>query len=824
MKFKKMTKKLFSLALVAVAAVSVASCNNDKTNDEDTYTYNTYTTLSPSNWNELTYQDANDTQIMSYIGSSFFTYDFKYDAQGNIVSGDYVVEYAAATKLEDVTSQYAGADKGWGIPEGATARAYKITLREDLKWDDGTAIDASDFVYTMKEQLDPLAQHYRADSFYVGSTVIHNAQNYVYQGSDAVVDNADSGSVASKADLVKGSNGVYNVAGANWAKFAVKASSSWCSGYSLAAYANAGYLDADKFAALAALCDADGYVAITDESIALLEDLLDNSPKWGESAAYLPQYIQYEVTYPAMDFSEVGIFVGDTKYELVVILDKALELLKDDGSLDYKAAYNFSSLPLVHKEKWEENKVAPTLGTSLYTSTYCSSVSSTASWGPYTLVSFQSGKEYILERNANWWGYQVYEGQYQTDRIVCTTVENWNTAWLMFLAGEVDAISIDVSVADEYKGSDQAYFTPDDYVASLQLQSSKEGLEARETDGVNKTILTYTDFRKALSLSINRADFAKTCTTASYAGFGLFNSMHYYDVANGGVFRDTIEAKKVLCDVYAVEYDENDEASIEAAYASITGYDLATARALVESAYQAALADGEISATDKVVLTMGTGSITEATQRIHKYLTDTWCTLLEGTSLEGRLEVELKDFSSNWANDFRGGAYDICLGGWSGAAWDPGYFLLAYLSPSYMYSKAWDTSSVTMEFTMKGVGPVDPTTGEATDITDTMSLMAWYNCLNGIEGAKYDFSSNALEESQRLQLIAALEKEVLSVYYTVPLYNYFSASLMSYKTDYVTYEYNTFMGYGGLKYMTYNYTDAEWEEEIADNNGQFNYK
>ena len=37
------------------------------------YTYNTYTAQSPSNWNELTYQDNNDTQIMNYLESSFFT-------------------------------------------------------------------------------------------------------------------------------------------------------------------------------------------------------------------------------------------------------------------------------------------------------------------------------------------------------------------------------------------------------------------------------------------------------------------------------------------------------------------------------------------------------------------------------------------------------------------------------------------------------------------------------------------------------------------------------------------------------------------------------
>ena len=102
--------------------------------------------------------------------------------------------------------------------------------------------------------------------------------------------------------------------------------------------------------------------------------------------------------------------------------------------------------------------------------------------------------------------------------------------------------------------------------------------------------------------------------------------------------------------------------------------------------------------------------------------------------------------------------------------------------------------------------------------------MDWYNCLNGASGAKYDWSATALEQSQRLQLIAALEEQVLGIYYTVPLYNNFAASLLSYKVDYITYEYNTFMAYGGFKYMTYNFDDAEWAKEVEAQGGELNYK
>ena len=70
--------------------------------------YNTTTAVMPSNWNEFTYADNNDTQIMSYIGSSFFEYDYKfvndqkYNKDGSvnkagIVPGAYTTNYSAAT-------------------------------------------------------------------------------------------------------------------------------------------------------------------------------------------------------------------------------------------------------------------------------------------------------------------------------------------------------------------------------------------------------------------------------------------------------------------------------------------------------------------------------------------------------------------------------------------------------------------------------------------------------------------------------------------------------------------------------------------------------
>lgn len=927
-----MNKKMLVVGLTAVAVLSLGACGKKKNDSSKTYTYNTYTAVSPSNWNELTYQDNNDTQIMSYIGGSFFTFNYDFDANGKIIDGGFKVEYDGAKGLKDVTDEYAGKE-GFSVPEDAeSSYAYEITLRDDLKWDDGTEIHAEDFVYTMSEQLNPLFFNYRADSFYNGSLVIHNAKNYLFGGSHAYAspmisenygddeyvdmslfkDRTDGPADQGKWGYEDESGEFHDIL----LDFAVSGNwGSYETAYYLTAYCASAARDADGYTYAGVFAsDMDWYMdrptvrilfkAVTDEegnvtdylfkdaagatltlddnndildasgnvvanfgdlstervpnadykvlldavnsvsktatqllldatTVAALQNCIAKMHGAADVAAYAASagdyaYLEWQemaylgADYPVIDFDKVGLFVGSTPNTLVIVLDNPLSLLKEDGkTLSYKAAYNFGSLPLVNRAKYEANKVAPKEGSTLWTSTYNSSVASTASWGPYKLTSFQAGKQYILERNENWYGYNMseYEGQYQTDRIVCETIEEWNTAWLAFQQGDIAQIGIDVSIASDYVNSSRAVFTADDFVGSMQLQSDADSLKAREADydeAVDKEILAYTDFRKAISLAINRDAYCAACTTASKAGFGLFNSMHYYDVENGGVYRNEEVAKQVLCEVYGVDVEQY--SSLDEAYAAVNGYNPTLAKQLVTSAYRQALADGRINgsetaATDKVVLTLGTSADSEPTRRVYNFINEALKEMVVGTPLEGKLEVEFDaSFGSSWANDFRNGAYDICTGGWTGAAWDPGYFLLAYLSPDYMYSKAWDTSSETLKYDPDGDGE------EYEELT--MTLIDWYNCLNGVSGSKYNFAEGIVDVEIRLGIIAQLEKAVLLKYYTVPLYNYFSAQLRSFKIEYGSNTYNTFMGYGGIRYITYNYDDAAWEGVKAD----FNYK
>ena len=786
--------------------------------DGKQYTYHTYNTVSPSNWNELTYQDANDTTLMGYLSSSFFSFDFKFDEFGEIVPGEFTIKYQAAVGLEDVSAQY---KEEWGLA-GDRGYAFKITLRDGLMWENGDPIVAGDFVYTMKQQLDPLFQNYRADSFYAGSVNLVGAQAYAKQGQSGWFPADGPYSVYSE-DL--DAKIIFSLAPASDempAECSMRGAMGFPASYdaaACAAYLIGNYLGAESAFTAEIAAQMQGKTMAEIKADPAMKAAWDALIGWWQTEPNEElDFFVTNYTYPEAAWEDVGLLAPDD-HTLIVLMTNPIELIDEEGNLTYHCAYDFSGLPLVHEATYEANKHEPAEGSTLWTSTYNSSKETSMSWGAYKLESFQSGKEWKVVRNTKWYGYALKEneGLYQTDAIVEEIVAEWGTAWLSFLAGEIDGIGIDPSIAAEYKGSSRAYFTPDDYIQSAQLQSSKEGLEARESAGVNKTILTYKEFRNAMSLAVDRVDYAAKCTTSSLAGFGIFNSMHYYDVANGGVYRNTDEAKKVLCDVYGVDVSKYE--SLDKAVESITGYNLEAAKALINEAYAKALADGEISETDKVVLTFGTSTDNEATRRHYDYLSNAWTEMCKGTALEGRIEFEFNaSFGSQWANDFRSGGYDICLGGWSGAAWNPGYFLLAYLDPGYMYSTAWDTSNTMMTFTMKGVGE------NGADITETMSLLDWYACLNGEEGCKYDWSEAALPNAQRLQLIAALEGQILQVYYTVPMYYSFGASLLSYKVDYITYEYNTFVGYGGLKYMTYNFDDAEWEAEVAKVGGELDYK
>ena len=142
------------------------------------YTYRGYLSAFPSNWNPHEYRTATDRIILDYIHTGFYGFDYTADR-----SGYEVVPMMASDFPVDVSADYDGG-AGWNIPEGATGRAWKIPLRDDLKWEDGTRITANDFVESARRLLYSKAQNYRADSLYGSNLVVAGAKSAV-EGKNA---------------------------------------------------------------------------------------------------------------------------------------------------------------------------------------------------------------------------------------------------------------------------------------------------------------------------------------------------------------------------------------------------------------------------------------------------------------------------------------------------------------------------------------------------------------------------------------------------------------------------------------------------------------
>ena len=801
--------------------------------------YNTTTSVMPSNWNELTYQDNNDTQIMSYIGSSFFDYDYKfeggkYNADGSInkagiVQGAYTTNYSAATKLEDVT---AIVDAKWGytaeqIAEGGYA--WKITLRDDLKWDDGTPIVAADFVYSMQAQLDPAFMNYRGNTFY-DTLMLKGSRAYFFKNQEGVYESITKKGFASIEDVLASDEVLYVDAYATWG-------------------ADATWTDEAGNA-----CPQ--WLPVTDETVysGFYEgqpDSCSGASIWATLVAYgyLP-YMQPGQSYAGwvavysenterdVDFEDVGIYSIDSENAIVVCLDKAYALLAEDGSLSYQAAYYMSSLPLVHRAKYEANKVAPAEGATLWTSTYNSDLASTASWGPYKLVRFEAGSDYRLELNPNWYGWNMeqYKNQYNVTAINCMKVAEQNTKWMGFLAGIYDDAALTSENIEDYLYSKYVTWSAGTGTFGMQLFSDLNTLKA---SGNNNGILAITEFRQAMNLGLNRTEICEKIWPGSATPcLGIVNTEYYYDIENspnladGGVYRLSTIAQEGLLRAYGFTQAEDgtwsdgidlEGLSLEEATASLTGYNLELAKNKMAEAVTILLANAEhygYDANKDITIIYGSSSDTAKQRERADYIQGVIDSLIAGTALEGKIKVVFDASAGNgWADAFRNGDTQIGFGyGFSGNPFGPFSIAGAFVDPedNLNYHAYWDTSAINLTITM----PAGDYVGAGETIT--MSAQNWYFCINGLaevnnQPVVYNWDAGYAPSEARLTVLAALEELVIKESRSIMLIGDYSGSLLGAKfSNFDDYQ-NTFMGHGGIRYMVVNYTDDEWADFVEDN-------
>ena len=143
--------------------------------DTGFYTYNDFMGGTTGlNWNPHTWETNDDSYVLGYISMGFYDFTLNADRTGYAIVPEMAADYPV-----DVTADYVGS---YGVVAGESGKAWKITLNPNATWDDGTAIKADDYIYSMQQQLNPKMLNRRADSYYAGDFVIVGAKNYLYSG------------------------------------------------------------------------------------------------------------------------------------------------------------------------------------------------------------------------------------------------------------------------------------------------------------------------------------------------------------------------------------------------------------------------------------------------------------------------------------------------------------------------------------------------------------------------------------------------------------------------------------------------------------------
>ncbi len=762
--------------------------------DEKVYTFNDFTSAiqSSMNWDVLSWETNEDSAITDYIITGFYGFHLNSEKTGYSITPEAAADYPV-----DVTSEYVGQ---YGVEEGESAKVWRIALNPDVCFNDGTKVNADDYIYSMQQQLNPKILNRRADSWYDGQFSIVNAKNYLYAGQitySLVTDSAEN----------------------------------------LTAAGEEVYLDM-SFWGLVGAPDAEGnaapqYVSIADETLyrdAAVEEgkdedwvsakyLFDNYLAEGAPyASYQSSYLYTASMAKEVTWDDVGLKKIDD-YTLDFILEAPVP------QPAFYVPYNLSGNFLVEKDVYEACKTFYKDGAEVATeeeadtvkSNYCRSLETTVSYGPYMLTTFQLDKEYVLSRNEAWFGYHdgKHLGQYQTDNIVVTVIVDHATQMMAFEKGEVDGVGLQSDDMEKYATSEYIRYTPQSYTTKLSFSTDYEKLLAH---GTGSQILVIDEFRKGFAMALDANAFATAYTAAGTGGFGILNYMYCYDPFSGALYRDNDAAKKVLVDLFDMTYGEGGVyADLDAAYEAMTGYDMEYAQELMAIAADKAIEAGIWDGESQITLDIRLYNSDTIYVQMYNYFLGQLTEAVKGSKLEGKITMTMTPDDDYYNTMYSGGA-DMIFTTWGGAAMDPfGILARCYCDASdgsgNQMEIGFDTTKVKVTFDFGG------DIGEVTD-----SLQNWANwanngaiaSINEKLGLFADYSYNT-----RCQITAGIEGALLNWFTTTPLYYRNVASLYSQKVNWAVDTYLQIIGFGGLEYYTYNYDDAAWADYIANNTLQY---
>lgn len=815
-------KRKTLLVLGLGALMTLASCQGSGDSGVGKYTLRSYVSGTPTNWNPHTWEDSGYDEVAGYTEIGFV--DYTYDPAN---PGAYQLVYELADGISDVSDDESIVNsefkKKWGIKDGEGGRVWKIDLNHGAKFASGLAINAQTYIDSMELLLNHEYKNYRANNYYSGDTSIVNAFHYYNSGETNLVNNGsvtedpENGVTAGTTQYLDFANSplfgelINNTSYEDWATGDYAA-------YGVYYFSNsAGENLLTKYAEATELTDAIMNELLETVVSGLFTDDASNPLTGDDLKAELKTYLcSRMVSYSEISMSDVGLQAID---------DYTLLYITEYGTSQFYFNISASSVWLVNPELYRSlTDTKSGVKTSAY-GTASAGAEGYDSFGPYKLSSFQEDKQFKFTRNENWYGWTdgKHEGQFQTTDIVVDVYKEHASALLAFEKGDIDSIALEQADLVKYGYSDYLSHVDDTYTMRLVFDSNLSDLKKLEStadNGKNKQILSEYEFRKAISLAINRKRFNAEGTAGNKEAYALFNSLYIYDAENdpNSVYRNSDEAKKAVTDLYGMEYGEGKEyPTLDAAYNAVTGLDVAQAKTLFTTAYNNAIKKGTYTDGQEIELEIGYyDATTNSNSTQTRIINECIATATKDTPLEGKITFKGKSFTGDETRyDAIGdGNIEIANCAWGGAALYPFSTMRVYCDPDYTdinEARSWDptTQKLTISYDWDG-------DGVATEETDT--YQGWSVAIGASKGRYY-----TADVKLKLHVLATLENSVLNMYNFAVVGSYATVSLRSMKISYVTDTYNFFYGFGGIRYMSYNFDDAGWAKFVSSEGGALKY-
>ena len=347
--------------------------------------------------------------------------------------------------------------------------------------------------------------------------------------------------------------------------------------------------------------------------------------------------------------------------------------------------------------------------------------------------------------------------QYAATSVVIDVMDD-SSAKQAFLKGELAEWSPSPEEVFAFATSDRLYKVDDTFTMSFFFNCGLKSLQTMDASkgNTNSVVLSSTNFRKAMSLAIDRAEYV-TATQGYKPAYSLMNNLYHYDIFNDPTssYRGSDEAMQAICNLYGVKYGEGTPyATLKDAYQSITGYNLTEAKELFAAACKELVEAGLYKEGEPIVIRIGwaAGALQSADNKQCEILTKQLNAALEGSGF-GTLTLEAVGNINNRYADVANGEYAIGYGAWGGAA----------LYPFRNFQCYCDTD----QYDVNEIGCWDPATEMLTlnvngeDVT--MSWKDWSGALIGTgRFTDADFAT-------KLYVTAQMEELYLQKYYRIPL-------------------------------------------------------